>query len=166
MARDLRSATADVGRLRRVSLNPSHWRQARWMLRGEALPAIAIGILGLLDAYLGPSWLPLPPALSGTLLAIGITAAVASVWRRVAVYFSAALATASLFLVIISAVAATHHQPGPLALTNAAILLWALLFCYHIAVGMWLIPDRIGGPAWIPRRNASRTPRGAPGHRT
>ncbi|MCG7606257.1 MULTISPECIES: hypothetical protein [Mycobacterium] len=166
MARGARSKTSEQGGLRRVSLNPSHWHQARWMLRIEAVPAMVIGVVGLVDAYDGTPWLPLTPALSATLLGIGVAAALASVWRRVALVFSATLATASLFLVIISAVAAAHHQPGPLALTNAAILLWALLFCYHLAVGMWLVPDRIGGPAWIPRRNTSRTPRGASGHRT
>ncbi|MCA4752639.1 hypothetical protein [Mycolicibacterium fortuitum] len=166
MARDLRSATADVGRLCRVSLNPSHWRQARWMLRGEAVPAMTIGVAGLVDTYLGPPWLPLTPALSATLLAIGLAAAVASMWRPIAVAFSVVLATASLYLVVISAVAAAHHQPGPLALTNAAILLWALLFCYHIGVGMWLVPDRVAGPAWLPRPNPIRTPPNPSGYRT
>lgn len=136
------------------------------MLRGEALPAVAIGVVGLVVADAGPPWLPLTPALSGTLLGIGVAAALASLWRRVALVFSVTVATASLFLVIIAAVAAAHHQPGPLALTNAAVLLWALLFCYHLAVGMWLVPDRIEGPAWLRTRKTSGTPRSAAGHRT
>jgi hypothetical protein len=127
------------------------------MLGGEALAATLIGVAGLLGVYLtrprktGVSavGLDMTPAMSWTVSAVGIAAAVAMLHRRLAMVFCAVVAAASLTMVIVSAVAATHHAPGPLGFTAGATVLYAVFFCANLAIGMWLIPDHIEGPAWL-----------------
>jgi hypothetical protein len=127
------------------------------MLGGEALTASLIGVAGLVGVYLahprgtGVSavGLDMTPALSWTILTVGIAAAVAMLHRRLAMVFCAVVGVASLPMVIVSAVAATHHRPGPLGFTAVATVLYAAFFCANLAIGMWLIPDHIEGPAWL-----------------
>ncbi|MFZ1178693.1 MAG: hypothetical protein WAO15_21010 [Mycobacterium sp.] len=154
-------ATSD---LRRVSLNPAHWRQSRWMLAAEALATALLGGVGMVGVFLvapvgvgfSVAGLVLTPALSCVLLGVGATAAAAMIHRRLALLYSAAMSICAVGLVIISAAAATHHAPGPLGLTAAAIVLWGVLVCYNLALMMWLAPDQIEGPDWVPKRRKAR----------
>ena len=165
MASDTRGPVP-VGRsdLRRVSLNPRHWRQARWMLCFESA---LLGLFGIYVATRGAgvavTRLDLTPALSWASFGLAVVAGLCVLRRRFAVVFSAVVTPVSLAMVIISAVAALHDRPGPLGLTPADTLLYAVLFCYNLAVGMWLVPDQIEGPAWVRgRRSQGRNDNDAP----
>ena len=161
MARDTRGPVPGAtSGLRRVSLNPPHWRQARWLLAAEAAAAAMVGVAGLIGVAVAPggsgfrvAGVPLTPALSAVMLGIGAAAAAAMIHRRAAKLFSAGVTAAAVALMVICAVAAAHHDPGPLGFTAPAILIWAVLFCYNLGLGMWLLPDQIQGPEWLPRRN-------------
>lgn len=165
MARDTRGPVP-YGQtdLRRFSLNPSHWRQARRMLAGEAMAGAVIGAAGLIGVYLvrprgTPVWalgLHMTPALSWAVLAVGVAAAVSMLHRRLAMVFTSAVGAASLVLVIVSAVATTHHAPGPLGFTAASTVLYGVIFCANLAIGMWLVPNHIEGPAWVSVKRATR----------
>ncbi len=164
VARFTRGSVPDAtSHLRRVSLNASHWRRARWLLAAEALATGISGAAGLIRIFLvAPAdvgfsvfGIPLTEKLSWVLLGLAVFAAVAAIRHRLALLFSAATSIGALMLVVISAVAAAHHAPSPTGLTAVAILLWAALFCYNFAVGMWLVPDQIAGPAWLPRKRAA-----------
>jgi hypothetical protein len=149
-------------------MDPSHWRQTRWMLCVEALVLITLGVVGLLGVFnasprgTGTSALGLDmtPALSATILAVGVVATVCMLHRRLAMVFSAVVAVVAVFMVIVSAVAAVHEDPGPMGFTVGVTLLYAVLFSYNLAIAMWLIPDHIEGPAWVHRRRSN----GHPGH--
>jgi hypothetical protein len=148
--------TAD---LRRVSLNPSHWRQGRLILAGEAVATGVLGVVGLIGVLVRPQhdgwWVlgvPLTPALSVVMLGIAALAAVSSMHRRTAKVFTLGMGAAAVALMIICSVAAVHHVPGPMGFTAPAILLWTILFCWSIASAMWILPDEIEGPAWISKR--------------
>lgn len=164
MARETRGPmppeTAD---LRQVSLNPPHWRQTRRLLAVEAAVTGAVGLIGLIGVLVHPrsdGWrilgVPLTPALSTVMLCIAVAAALALTQRRAAVVFTLAMSAATLALMIICSVAAVRHQPGPLGFTASAILLWSILFCWSIGSAIWIAPDHIEGPAWIPRRRSHR----------
>jgi|SRR5690242_8873987 len=150
--------------LRRVSLNPRHWHQARWMLSVESIILGLLGCAGLLAVYVvaprgtgvALAGLDLTPALCWAIFALAVVAVISLLRRRFAVVFCAVVASTALAMVIIAAVAALHHRPGPLGLTAADTVLYAVLFCYHLAVGMWLFPDQIEGPAWVRRRRSHR----------
>jgi hypothetical protein len=167
VARDTRGPVP-VGHsdLRRFSLDPAHWRQARRMLGGEALVATLIGLAGLGGVYLAPPrgmsvsavGLDVTPTLSWSLIGLGVLTAGSMLARRLAMVLSAVVVTASLFLVIICAVAATDHDPGPLGFTAAATVLYAVIFCANLAIGMWLVPNHIEGPVWLSRRRARNLP--------
>lgn len=172
MARDTRGPVP-VGEsdLRRFSLNPLHWRQARWMLCIEAVLVSLLGVAGLVGVYgatprgtgVSVLGLDMTPVLSWTMLATGVAAAVSMLHRRFAMVFSAVVAVAALVMVIVSAVAAAHHDPGPLGFTAADTLLYGVLFCYNLAVGMWLVPNHIEGPTWMHvRRSRARKGSDAP----
>lgn len=158
-------ATSD---LRRVSLDPLHWRNVRWLLGAEALVAGVLALVGLIGVYLvAPhhvgftvAGLILTPTLSWVMLGIAATAVASLLYRRLALVSTAVVGTCALGLVIVAAVAAAHHAPGPLGFTTAAIVLWAVVFCYNLAVGMWAVPDHIEGPEWVPRRQKSRRAEG------
>jgi hypothetical protein len=155
-----------TARLRRVSLNPRHWRQTRWLLAAEATVAIAIGVAGLITSVLTETTgtdfevagVPLTPTLSALLVIIGATAAASMVHRRAAKWFGAVLSVGAIALVVVSAVAAAHHDPGPLGFTAPAIVLWAVVFCYNLGLLMWLLPDQLEGPPWVFRESAAVQP--------
>jgi hypothetical protein len=158
MARDtsgsVPGATSD---LRRVSVDAPHWHTARWLLAAEAFAAAMVGGAGLLGVFLiAPSGfsvfgIPLTVTLSSVMLGLAAAAAVAVTRRRLALLFCAAVSTSAVGLMVIAAVAGAHHASGPMGFTSTAILLWAALFCYNFALGFWLVPDHIEGPAWVPR---------------
>ena len=162
MAQDTRGPmppqTADM---HRVSLNRPHWRQGRRVLMAQAVATGLLGIIGLIGVLVRPGtdgWrplgVPLTPALSAVLLGIAVLAVLMLAHRRAATVFTLAMTAASLALMIICAVAAAHHDPGPLGFTAPAIVLWSVLFCYNIGSAMWLLPDQIEGPTWIPQRRS------------
>lgn len=164
MARDTRGPmppqTAD---LRRVSLDAAHWRQGRRLLAVEAVATGLLGVVGLIGVLVRPrddGWrvlgVPLTPALSVVMLVIAAAAALTLTHRRAAKVFTLAMSAATVAVVIVCSVAAVHHDPGPLGFTAPAILLWAVLFCWSIGSAMWILPDQIEGPAWVPRRRANR----------
>ncbi|BBY21546.1 divalent metal cation transporter [Mycobacterium stomatepiae] len=160
--------------LRRVSVNPPRWRRGRWLLVTEAVVVTMIGLAGLLGVVFGAPTgagfslvgIPLTATLSWVMVGHGAAAALSATHRRLALLFCAVTATVTLGFVIVAAVAGVHQSPGPMGFTPATILWWAVLFCYNFALGFWLIPDRIEGPAWIPRRRTAgrpSRPEGKPG---
>lgn len=164
MARDTRGPIPyGHSDLRRFSLNPPHWREARRMLAGQSFAATVIGAAGLIGVYvvhprgtgvyaLG---LDMTAALSWIVIAVGTAAALATLHRRLAKVFSFTVAVTSLPMVIVSAVATSHHDPGPLGFTAGSSVLYAAFFCANLATGIWLIPNHIEGPAWVHTRKRS-----------
>ena len=160
MARDTRSPVpGETDDLRRVSLTSRHWRQARWLLGAEAVAAAVVGAMALVMLARGGSR-PGDPAVAGIqvswavsfcLLGVAVATGVAVIRRQIALAVTATLCIAALVLVLVSAVAAAHHA-HPLGSTLSVLLLWSVLFCYNFAVSIWLVPDHIEGPAWMPRR--------------
>jgi hypothetical protein len=61
-------------------------------------------------------------------------------------------AVAFVALVIIGAVFAAHHAPGPLGFEPRDIVLHGVLAVASFAVLYWLIPDVLEGPGWVSRR--------------
>jgi hypothetical protein len=149
-----------------VSLTAAHWRHGRRFLIAEAVVMALIGAVGLVwilvspgHRMLHPFGVALTPTLSAALLALAIIAWVASHRRRIALAYCALLAISSMALVIIAAVAAVHSAPGPLGLTAPMILFWAAVFTYNFMVAVWMVPDRIEGPAWVRRSGPGRAGR-------
>ncbi|BBZ28552.1 hypothetical protein MMAD_28470 [Mycolicibacterium madagascariense] len=143
--------------LRRVNLNPSHWRGARLVLGAQAAAALVIGAAGLICLHdtafhgigVAALGLELTTAFCWTMVVVGICAAAATLHRGLAKAFSVAVGIAALIMVVTSAVAATHHDPGPMGFTPGAAVLYAAFFCVNLGIGMWLIPNHIEGPAWV-----------------
>src|SRR5207244_13437281 len=121
------------------------------------MSARLIGVAGLIGVYVERPrgvgvyavGLDLTPALSWALVAVGAAAGSAMLHRRVAKVFTAAMAIVSLPMVITSAVAATHHTPGPFGFTAGATVLYAAVFCANLGTGIWLIPNHVEGPTWM-----------------
>ena len=162
MARDTRGSLPPyTNGLHRVSLNPPHWRQGRRLVGAGALVLGVLGVVGVVGVVVRPQhdgWrvlgIPLTPALSVVMLVIAMLAGVSFLHRGTAKLFTLGMGAATVPVMIICSVAAVHHDPGPLGFTAPAILLWMILFCWSIASAMWILPDQIQGPAWIPRRSA------------
>jgi hypothetical protein len=55
-------------------------------------------------------------------------------------------------LLFFSSVAATRTMPTPLGFHAADVLLHGVLAVVNLALLMWLIPDELGAPVWVPRR--------------
>lgn len=164
MARDTRGPLPpETDDLRRVSLNPPHWRQARRLLAAGAALTGLLGVAGLIGVMVDDrheGWrvlgVPLTVSLSVVLLLIGCAAALACTRRQAAKFFTLTMSAATVAVMIICGVAAVHHDPGPLGFTAPAILLWTALFCWSIASAMWVMPDQIQGPDWVSRRRSDR----------
>ncbi|MCB0940484.1 MAG: hypothetical protein KDB72_09625 [Mycobacterium sp.] len=151
-----------TSQLRKVSRDPNHWRRGRWSLLIEAVVLGAFN--AALFAYAGPSgpkpqvrmWgLIATPALNWTLLVLAVAALVACIHRRAALVYTTAVSVGALIMTVICGTAAAHDDPGPLGFTAAAVVFYAVLFAFNLGIGMWLIPDHIGGPAWV-RPRATR----------
>ena len=162
MARDTRGPLPpETSGLYRVSLNPSHWRQVRRLLAVEAVACGLLGLLGFVGILIRgrarvfcPLGLPLTPGLSAVLLGLAAASALAMITRTAAKVFLVVVSSAAVALVIGCGVAAAHQRPGPLGFTAAAIVWWAVVFCYNLGLGIWVIPDHIEGRAWVRRRRA------------
>lgn len=149
--------------LRLVSRNPNHFRTGRWFLLAEGVLLIALGIAGFVSATTHPDAPPtgapvlvlaLTPWHSAVLLGFGMLATLGALQRRAAISVTALGAVIFVALVIIGAVSAAHHAPGPLGFEPRDIVLHGLLAAANFAVLYWLIPDALEGPDWVPRRGA------------
>jgi len=157
--------------MRLESRNPSHFRQSRWFLLGEGLLLIALGVAGFISAATHPDAPPsgapvlvlaLTPWHSAILLGFGILALLGMLQRRAAITVSATAAVVFMVLVIIGAVAAAHHAPGPLGFEARDIVLHGVLASANFAVLYWLIPDVLEGPDWVTRPGADSRPLAKP----
>lgn len=147
--------------LRRVSVDPAHFRRGRWFLLAEGVLLSAFGVVGLVSAALyphaGPTGVPVlglasTSAHSGMLLAFGVVAIAAVGNRRAALIVTALSAVAYVVLLFFGSVAAAHKLPTPMGFHDADIVLYGVLAVINLALLMWLIPDQLEGPAWVPRR--------------
>lgn len=160
MARDTRGRVpGQTNDMARVSLTASHWHRGRWWLLGQGVVLVGFAAVTLaILASVAPGRdtvmvadVPIGWALAWSLLGVGIAAAVAASWRRLALLITATICVAAVGLVVVCAVAGAHHA-HPFGSTTAVLLVWAALFCYDFAIAVWLVPDHIEGPAWVPRR--------------
>ncbi len=141
--------------LRQVSRNPGHFRTGRKLLLAEGILLIALGITEFIseathpDGTVGALVLAMTPWHSAMLLGYGVLAILGSLRRRAAITVTAVGAVAFAVLVIVGAVAAAHHAPGPLGLEPRDIVLHGALAALNFAVLYWLIPDVLEGPDWI-----------------
>jgi hypothetical protein len=150
-----------TSRLHRVSLNPSHYRSGRWFLLAEGAGVGALGVAGILSSAAHPHapargapvlGLALTSAHGGLLLGFGLLAILSALRRRTAVLLTAVATVMFFVMVIIGSVAAAHATPGPLGFDPRDIVLHAVIAAVNLALLMWLIPELLEGPAWIPRR--------------
>ncbi len=100
-------------------------------------------------AHVRVSW-----TLGWCLVGVAVATGAAALWRRLALFVTASISVAALTLVVVCAVAGAHHS-HPFGSTTAVLLVWAALFCYNLAVAIWLVPDHIEGPAWLTLRRSS-----------
>jgi len=142
--------------LRRVSLNPSHFRSGRWLVAAVGMAVIVLGIAGIIALAAHPGGgrvlgLGLPSWQVGLLLGFGMLAVVAALWRRMAVILTAGAAVLFVVMLVIASVAAARGTPRS-GFDASDIVLYGVLAGLNLALLMWLIPDSLEGPAWIPRR--------------
>ncbi|OCB36413.1 hypothetical protein A5676_21365 [Mycobacterium malmoense] len=154
--------------LRPVSRKQSHFRSGRWLLLADAALLIALGAAGLVSAashrHAPPTGAPvlglaLTPWHSTLLLGLGVLAAVGVVGRHAAVAAAALCTVVFAALVIIGAIAAAHHAPGPLGFEPRDIVLHGVLAVTSFAVLYWLLPDVLEGPDWVRRKETGRAGR-------
>ena len=147
--------------LRMVSRNPSHFRSGRWFLLAQGALLIGLGSAGFISAARHPHapavgapvlGLALTPWHSALLFGFGVLAVFGVLQRRAAVAVTALSAVTFLALVIIGAVSAARHAPGPLGFEPRDIVLHGVLAVAAFAVLYWLIPDVLEGPGWVSRR--------------
>lgn len=149
--------------LRRVSLDPEHFRSGRPFLIAQGAVLVALGVAALTFAAAGATS-PRGADLLGLLITTsqgvvlvvwGAAALVCAIHRSAAVWFSAAAAVAALGLTMVSAVAAVHGHPSPMGFDLRDTLLYGVLSAYNLALLLWFNADHIEGPAWVPRRASS-----------
>lgn len=148
--------------LARVSLNPSHFRSGRWLVLAEGALLVALGSTGIILSAthhhgaraLGFDLTAWP---AGLLLGFGVLAVIAALWRRLAVIVTASAAVLFLMMLVISSVAAVRGEPRSSGLDASDIVLYGVLAALNLALLMWLVPDAVEGPAWIPRRRRGPT---------
>ena len=154
-------APAITPQLRRISLNPSHFRVGRWFLLAEGILLVGLGTAGLDSVAMSPSvgptgaallGLALTPAHCAVLTGLGVAAVSASLHRRAAVVVTATSTVAFVLLFAIGSVASARATPGLFGFDPRDSALHAVLLAYNLALLMWLIPDALEGPAWIRRR--------------
>ena len=154
--------------LQRVSLNPSHFRSGRWLVLAEGVVLSTLGIAGVVSSTAHPGGaralgLHLSPWQLGFFLGFGVLAVVAGLRRRAAVVMTAGASVLFVVMLVISSVAAASGAQRSTGLVASDIVLYGVLAGLNLAVLMWLIPDALEGPAWIPRRRprpTNRTRRG------
>lgn len=154
--------------LRLVSRKPSHFRSGRWFLLADGVLLVALGVAGFVSAALHPDapptgapvlWLALTPWHSALLAGLGALAVIGVVQRHAAIAAAALCTVVFAALVIIGAVAAAHHAPGPLGFEARDIVLHGVLAVISFAVLYWLLPDVLEGPDWVPRNETGNQAR-------
>lgn len=157
--------------LRMVNMDPKRFRSGRWFLLAEGLLVSVFGIAGLVSATLHPHAGPTgarvlglasTPVHSALLLAFWVVAVAALGNRRAAVTVTALSAVAYTMLLFFSSVATARTTPTLLGFHAADIVLHGVLAVVNLALLMWLIPDELGDPAWVPRRRGRRRDRRQP----
>lgn len=140
-----------TSQLRRVSLNPAHYRSGRWFLLAQGMCLCALGIAGIIYSaghtgvrVLG---LALTPAHGGFLLGFGVLAMLASLRRRAAVVLTVTATIVFIVLLVIGAVATAHAAPGLFGFDPRGIVLNGMLVGINLALLIWLLPDLLEGPA-------------------
>lgn len=150
--------------LRLVSRKPSHFRSGRWFLLADGVLLIALGVAGYVSAAAHPHAPPtgapvlglaLTPWHSALFVGLGVLAVIGVVRRHAAITAAALSTVAFLALVIIGAIAAAHHVPGPLGFEPRDIVLHGVLGVANFAVLYWLLPDVLEGPDWVPRQETN-----------
>ena len=154
-----------VGRMRRVSRNPWHFRTGRWALLAEGLVLTALGATALCSAanrfsngVYGVSMLglTLAPWHSALLGVTGVGLALSALRRRASLVAASIASVAYLLLVFYGAAGAVHHAPGPLGLGAPSIVLHGIVSAVNLGILYWLLPDALEGPAWARRRRTRR----------
>ncbi|WP_406813627.1 DUF4383 domain-containing protein [Mycobacterium sp. M23085] len=154
--------------LRLVSRKPSHFRSGRWYLLADGVLLIGLGVAGFVSAAFHPHapptgapvlWLALTPWHSALLAGLGALAVIGVVQRHAAIAATALCTVVFAALVIIGAVAAAHHAPGPLGFEARDIVLHGVLAAISFAVLYWLLPDVLEGPDWVPRKQTGNRAR-------
>ena len=157
--------------LRLESRNPSHFRSGRWFLLAEGVLLITLSAAGFISAATHPDSPPtgapvlvlaLTPWHSAVLVGFGLLAMLSTLKRRAAVVVTSLSAVFFLGLVLIGAVSAAHHAPGPLGFEARDIVLHGLVAALNFAVLYWLIPDVLEGPDWVPRPETQTAPAETP----
>ncbi len=125
----------------------------------------AFALVGLVSAALhphaGPTGAPVlgltsTAAHSALLLVFGVVAIAAVGNRRAAITVSALSAVGYLILLFFSSIGAARTTPTSFGFHAADILLHGVLAVVNLALLMWLIPDELGDPVWVPRRRGRR----------
>ncbi len=154
-----------TSRLRRVRNDPSHYRLGRRALIGEGVLLALFGGIAIAEMPTQPRLgsagvmllgLRVTPMQAGVLAAFGIVAVLSAFTRRSAVWFSGVAATASMALTIWAAVAAAHGHPGPMGFDARDCVLYGVLGAYNLGLLIYLNPDEIEGPAWVPAERHER----------
>lgn len=157
--------------LRRVSRKSSHFRSGRWFLLADGVLLIALGVAGFVSAATHPHapstgapvlGLALTPWHSALLAGLGVLAVIGVVQRHAAITVAAVNTVAFVALVIVGAIAAAHHVPGPLGFEPRDIVLHGVLGVVNFGVLFWLLPDVLEGPEWVPRQETAAEQRSAP----
>ncbi|MBX7450372.1 DUF4383 domain-containing protein [Mycolicibacterium sp. 3033] len=149
--------------LRRVSLDPEHFRSGRPFLIAQGVILLALGLAALLftttdaSSPRGAELLGLRIVVSQAVVLVvwGAAVLVCAIRRSSAVWYSAVATVVSLGLTMVSAVAAVHSDPGPLGFDLRDTLLYGFLGAYNLTLLVWLNADHIEGPAWVPRQESS-----------
>lgn len=150
-----------TSRLRRVSLNPAHYRSGRWLLLAEGVLVAALGTAGIIVSAGQPGaggasaevlGLALTPAHSVFLVGFGALAMLFSLRRRAAVVLTVTATIGFLALLLIGGVATGDAASGPFGFDPHDIVLNGVLVGINLALLIWLVPDLLEGPAWVRRR--------------
>lgn len=157
--------------MRQVSSAPRQFRTGRWVLVGEGVALILLGAAGFVSATTHPEAgaagapvlvLALTPWHSAVFAGFGILAVLGAARRRFAVAVTSLGAVVFVALMVAGAVAAAHHQPGPLGLHAPEIVVHGVVAAANVAILYWLIPDALEGPDWIDRPRTQTSDRRVP----
>lgn len=150
--------------LDQVSLNSAHYRSGRWVLLAEAVAVTALGLAGLIGSADNPAtaqgWgfpvliFNLTQVHSEALLGFGVLAALAISTRRTTIAATALGAVGFVLLFTIGANVAAGGVPGAWGLDPWDAALHAVLMIVNLILLVWLFPDGLQDPAWIPRRRS------------
>jgi hypothetical protein len=152
-----------ASRLRQVDLDPSHYRVGRWLLLAQGLVLIGLGVAGLRAGVGHPRpaggaqvlMLRLTPLHAGALLAFGLLVVAAIGSRRATTWATAVSLLAAMLAFTIGVTAATDGPAGPWGLDFGDAWLHAVVMVVDLALLVWLLPDELQDPAWMPRRRPS-----------